>query len=182
MADSAYSIKRAQDIFKTALKNKELNRWQADLRKVASLTKDATLVKIIESPGISFDDKAKVLSERLGEIHPKIIELIAELIGKNRLTSIDEISDEYQRLVDNYHGIEGAEIAEITTAIPLEDEDKLKIAQRITSIVGKPVVLKANVDASLVGGIIIKVGDKLIDGSIRSKLQALKREMGTITK
>ncbi len=182
MADSTYSINRAQEIFMTALEKKELNRWQSDLRKITSLTKDATLLKILESPGISFDDKAKVLSERLVEINPKVMELVAELISKNRLTSIDEISDEYQRLVDNYHGIEGAEVAEITTAIELEDEEKLKIAQRITSIIGKPVVLKANVDASLIGGIIINVGDKLIDGSIRSKLQVLKREMGTITK
>ena len=86
---------------------------------------------------------------------------------------INDIADEYQRLVDNYRGIEGAEVAEVTTAIPLDDEDKLKLAQRLTSLVGKPVVLKPKVDPSLMGGLIIRVGDKLIDGSIRSKLLSL---------
>ena len=88
---------------------------------------------------------------------------------------IGDIADEYQRLVDNYRGIEGAEVAEVTTAIPLDDEDKLRLAQRLTSLLGKPIVLKPKVDSSLIGGIIIRVGDKLIDGSIRSKLVALKR-------
>jgi F-type H+-transporting ATPase subunit delta len=70
------------------------------------------------------------------------------------------------------------ELAEVTTAVPLDDEDMLKLAQRITEIVGKPVALKPKVDSNLIGGIMIRVGDKLIDGSIRSKLAALRNEMG----
>ena len=95
---------------------------------------------------------------------------------------IEDISDEYQQMLDNYRGVEGAQIAEVTTAIPLDDDDKLRLAQRITDMVGRPVVLRANVDPGVVGGIIIRVGDKLIDGSIRSKLASLRRELGGIGK
>ncbi len=178
MADSAYAIRQAQEVFQTALRKKELNRWQSDLRRIASLIKDATLLALLENPEVRFDDKAKVLSERLGEINPEALKLVAQLVAKNRLTLIADIADEYQRLLDNYRGIEGAEVAEVTTAIPLDDEDKLRLAQRITSLVGKPVVLKPKVDPSLIGGIIIKVGDKLIDGSVRSKLAALRKTLG----
>jgi len=69
------------------------------------------------------------------------------------------------------------EEAEVITAIPLDNEDKLMLAQRLTEIFGKPIVLKPKVDPSIIGGIIIRIGDKLIDGSIRSKLEALKREL-----
>lgn len=182
MANSAYAIRHAQEVFKTALEKKELNKWQSDLRRIASLAKDATLLALLENPEVSFDDKAEVLAERLVEVNPEALKLVAELVAKGRLTVMGEIADEYQRLVDNYHGIEGAEVAEVTTAIELDDEDKLRLAQRLTSIVGKPVVLKPKVDSSLLGGIIIRVGDKLIDGSIRSKLEALKREMGRTAK
>lgn len=178
MANSAYARRHAQAVFRTALDKKELNRWQSDLRKIVSLVKDDALFAFLENPEVSFDSKAKVLSERLGDINPLALKLVSLLVAKGRLGMIDDIADEYQRLLDNYRGIEGAEVAEVTTAIPLDDEDRLRLAQRLTSIVGKPVVLKPKVDSSLIGGIIIKVGDKLIDGSIRSKLVALKKVLG----
>lgn len=177
MAKSIYSRRYSQAVFRIALDSKELNRWQSDLRKIASLVNDAALFALLENPEVSFDDKAKVLSERLGDINPLALKLVSLLVTKGKLGMIGDIADEYQRLVDNYRGIEGAEVAEVTTAIPLDDEDKLKLAQRLTSLVGKPVVLKPKVDPSLIGGLIIRVGDKLIDGSIRSKLLSLKRDL-----
>jgi len=175
MANSTYARRYSQAAFKIALEENELNRWQSDLRKVASLVKDDALFALLENPEFPFDNKAKVLSERLGDINPQALKLVSLLVSKGKLGMIGDIADEYQRLVDNYRGIEGAEVAEVTTAIPLDDEDKLRLAQRLTSLLGKPIVLKPKVDSSLIGGIIIRVGDKLIDGSIRSKLVALKR-------
>jgi len=175
MANSTYARRYSQAVFRIALEGKELNRWQSDLRKIAGLVKDEALFTLLENPEVSFDNKAKVLSERLGDINPQALKLVSLLVSKGRLGMISDIADEYQRLVDNYHGIEGAEVAEVTTAIPLDDEDKLRLAQRLTSLLGKPIVLKPKVEPSLIGGIIIRVGDKLIDGSISSKLQALKR-------
>ncbi|MFC1900238.1 ATP synthase F1 subunit delta [Chloroflexota bacterium] len=182
MADNVYAIERAQEIFKNALESNELNRWQSDLRKIANLTKDIALITLLENPETALDDKVKALSERLVDISPSVLKLISELLTKGKLRDIDEISEEYQRLADNQRGIEGTVTAEITTAITLDNEDNLRIAERLTSIIGKPVVLKTNVDPGLIGGIIIKVGDKLIDGSIRNKLAALKREMDRTAK
>ena len=178
MANSVYARRYAQAVFRMALDRKELNRWQSDLRKIAGLVRDDAIFSLLQNPEVSFDDKTKVLSERLGEINPMALKLVSLLVTKDRLGMISDIADGYQRLLDNYHGVEGAEVAEVTTAIPLDDEDRLRLAQRITGIVGKPVVLKSKVDSSVIGGIIIRVGDKLIDGSIRSKLVALKKELG----
>jgi len=180
MADSAPEL--AQDIFKKALEKKELNIWQSDLRRVAGLVKDETLLSLLESSEASIDEKAKVLSERLVEVNPEALKLISELMSKGRLTEVTDISDEYQMLLDNYRGIESAEVAEITTAIELDEEYQLKIAQRLTSIMGKPVILKSKVDSGIVGGIIIKVGDKLIDGSVRSKLAALRKDLDSVAR
>ena len=102
------------------------------------------------------------------------------LAAKGKLAVIDDIAEEYQAQVDNYRGVEGTEIAEITTAIPLDNDYQLKIAQRITEIVGKPVMLRPKVDPAIIGCIIIRVGDKLIDGSIRSKLAALRKDLGGV--
>ncbi len=92
---------------------------------------------------------------------------------------LGDIADEYQRLLDSYRGIEEAEV---TTAIPLDDEDKLRLGERLGAIVGKKVVIKPEVDSSLIGGIVARIGGKLLDGSTRSRLEALKRELSGVAK
>lgn len=84
------------------------------------------------------------------------------------------IADGYQRLLDSYRGIERAEI---TTAVPLDEEDKQRLEERLGAIVGKKAVLKPKVDSSVIGGIVARIGDKLLDGSTRSQLMALKKEL-----
>ena len=182
MASGVYAKRYAQAVFRMAVEQKELNVWQSDLRKVASITRDEAFFVFLENREVPFDEKARSLSERLGEIHPMALKLVSMLVARSRLGMIEDISDEYQQMLDNYHGVEGAQVAEVTTAIPLDDNDKLRLAQRITDMVGKPVVLRANVDPGVVGGIVIRIGDKLIDGSIRSKLAFLRRELGGIGK
>ena len=67
---------------------------------------------------------------------------------------------------------------EVITATPLSKTDKTRLRQRFADIVGRPVVLKHRVDTNLIGGMIVKLGNKLIDGSLRNKLTALKEELG----
>lgn len=180
MPSNVYAKRYSQAVFRMALERHEFNVWQSDLRLVASICRDEALFALLDNRDVPFEEKAKVLSERLGEINPMALKLVSMLVAKGRLALIEDISDEYQELLDNYRGVEGAQVAEVTTAVPLDDEEKLRLAKRITDMVGKPVVLRSEVDPGVIGGIIIRVGDKLIDGSIRSKLEALKKELGSL--
>jgi len=174
MARRVYARRYAQAVFEIALERKELDRWQSDLRKIASLSEDATFIAFLESPRFHFDDKARLLSERLDDINPLALNLVYLLVARGRLSMVGDIADGYQRLLDSYRGIEQAEI---TTAIPLDDEDKLRLEEHLGAIVGKKVVLKPEIDSSLIGGIIARIGGKLLDGSTRSQLMALKKEL-----
>ena len=180
MAHSVYARRYAQAVFRMALENQEQNKWQSDLRKVSSICRDEALFALLDNSEVSFEEKERVLSERLGEINPTVLKLVSMLVAKGRLDIIEYISDEYQQLLDGYRGVEGVGVAEVITAIPLDDEERLKIGKRITEIIGKPVVLKPKVDPSIIGGIIIRVGDRLIDGSIRSKLVSLRKDIRTV--
>ena len=180
MTVNMYARRYSQTIFRMALEQKDLNRWQSDLRKVATLMKDSALLSLITNPRISGEEKSQNLKQRLGDVNPLAIKLVLMLAAKGKLAAMDDIAEEYQSLVDNYRGIEGTAIAEVTTAIPLDNDYQLKIAQRITDIVGKPILLRPKVDPAIIGGIIIRVGDKLIDGSIRSKLAALRKDLGGV--
>ncbi len=177
MANDVYDKYSARAIFDIALKNGELNKWLAQLRKISDMVRDASVSKLLMDSRVPYAEKEKLLTGRLGKVDPLAIKLIFMLVEKQKIEAIEEITDEYQRLLDSYHGIEGAEVVEVTTAIPLDEKDKLDLSQRLTDIVKKPIVLKAKVDAEMIGGIIIRIGDKLIDGSIRRKLMELKKEL-----
>ena len=174
MARRFYAKRYAQAVFEIALGRKELDRWQSDLRTIASLGEDATLIAWLENPKFRFDDKVGLLSEQFGDLNPLTLNLVYLLAARGRLSMIGDIADEYQRLLDSYRGIEQAEVI---TAVPLDDEDRLRLGECLGAVVGKKVVVKPEVDSSLIGGFIARIGGKLLDGSTRSKLEALKREL-----
>ena len=174
MARKAHARRYAQAVFDIALETNELDSWQSDLRRIASLTENDALIAFLESPKIRFDDKARLLSEQLEGVSPLALNLAYLLVARGRLSIIGDIADDYQRLLDNYRGIEQAEV---TTAIPLDDKERLRLADHLSAIVGKKITLKTKVDPRLVGGIIAKIDGKLLDSSTRGKLTALKKEM-----
>ena len=174
MAARAYAKRYSQAVFEIALENGELDGWQSDLGKIVTLSEDTALVSLMENPKLPFQEKEKVLAERLGDINPLALNLIYLLVSKGRLNMVGEVADEYRRLLDNYRGIEPAGVI---TAVPLAEADRLRLAERLGTVVGKQVVIKPEVDISLIGGIVARVGGKLLDGSTRSRLAALKREL-----
>ena len=174
MARRAYARRYAQAVFEIALETKELDRWQSDLREIVRAVGDTALMAWLGSPKVPFGDKARLLSERMKGINPLAFNLALLLVNKGRLSIIGEIADEYQRLLNNHRGIEPAEVI---TAIPLDDGDKQKLVEHLGAIVDKKVVLKSEVDPALIGGFVARVGSKLLDGSTRSKLMALKKEL-----
>jgi F-type H+-transporting ATPase subunit delta len=171
-----FSARRyARAILEIALEKKQLDEWQSDLEKVALIAQDTTIASFLESPDVRFEDKASLLSERLGDLNPMVLNLVYLLLTKGRLNMLADIVAEYQSLVDKHYGIERAEV---TTAIPLDDEDRLTLSQKLGDIIDKKVVIEPEyVDPSLIGGVVVKIGGKLLDGSTRGKLEALKKEM-----
>jgi F-type H+-transporting ATPase subunit delta len=179
VARRAQAKRYAQAIFQIALEKGELDQWQSDLKKIASLEPETVLVRLLESPKVPFGDKLRLLSERLTDINPLALNLAGLLVARGRLGLLGEIVEEYQRLLDSYRGIEPAEVV---TAVSLEDEDKRKLEEHLSDIAGKKVIIYPKVDPALVGGIVARFGGKLLDGSTRSRLEALKKEIGGITR
>ena len=153
----------------------QIAEWQDDLDKIISIGEDATIAAYLENPNIHFEDKARLLHERLGGVNPMVLNLVYVLLTRSRLDMLPDIAAEYQRLVDDYQGVERAEV---TTASPLDDETRKKLSREIGRLIGKKVILKTEcVNPDLIGGVVVKVAGKLLDGSTRGKLAALKKEI-----
>jgi F-type H+-transporting ATPase subunit delta len=176
VARRVYARRYARAVFEIALEKKELDRWQADLEKIAALGGDAAFIALMENPKIGFEKKDKILSKLLGGVSPLARNLVYLLVSRERLSLVGEIAEEYHRLLDSYRGIEHAEVI---TAVPLDAADKKRLEEHLGKVVGKRIVLEASVDPSLVGGMIARVGGKLLDGSTQGRLLALKKELAT---
>jgi ATP synthase F1 delta subunit len=177
MATSVYANNLAKALFETALKEKEMVKWLGELRMVSDLAKDAAVSSVLQKSSVNLSEKSKLIKERAGDISTQVLNTVVMLVEKGKLSELEDVTIEYQRLMDSYHGVEGAEVAEVTTAVPLDEGDMLDLGKKLTEIVARPVVIKAKVDPSIVGGIRVMIGDKLIDGSLRHRLDMLSKEL-----
>ena len=167
------SAKRyAQAVFEIALESKKLKEWQSNLGKIAQLARNTELTTLVENPKITFELKAKLVREILGKINPIALNLVYLLIAKGKLKDAGQLADEYERLLNDHYGIKSAEV---TTAIALDGTERERLSHHLEAIVGKKVSIKIQVNPDILGGFIARIDDSLIDGSIRNKLEMLKK-------
>ena len=164
----------AQAAFELALEKGELENWQADLSKAAGIASDTELMSLLENPKLPFDTKKGLLEKRLGKVIPLVLNLACLLMSRGRLKIVGDISQQYGQLLDSHHAIEHAAVA---TALPLDHEDKARLANRLAEIVGQKIIIDAQTDPSIIGGFRARVGDMLIDGSIHNTLESLRKSL-----
>lgn len=174
MTTSTSAKRYAQAAFEIARERNRLDEWRSDIRRVAELMKDPEVTDLLENPRLSFDLKAKLAKEELGRMNQLALNFCYLLIAKAKSRSAEQIADEYDRLLDDSRGIKHADV---TTAVPAEAGDKGKLEGRLQAMVGKKVVVDLHVDPTILGGIVARIDGSLIDGSVRSKLDALKRSL-----
>jgi F-type H+-transporting ATPase subunit delta len=161
--------------FELALEKNELEVWQEGLKKIAHLTRDQQLMALLQDPRIPFDSKKNLLQKGLGEIHPLAFNLALLLASKGILSRSGDILQQYNNLLDAHRGVERARV---TTVLPLGIEEKEVVSRRLGEIVDRKVVIDGQLDPSIIGGFVARIGDTLIDGSIRQKLETLKKNLG----
>lgn len=156
---------------------KELKAYGEDLAKIVGVLEGAPeLVRIFKNPIFNVDEKKKILEQLFAKIKPgtMVKNFCLLLADKGRLDSLPEIENYYAKLLDEFQGIVRGEIV---TAIKLADNVKKEIVEKLEKQSGLKVVLDYNVDQDILGGLMLKVGDKVLDASIRAQLQILKENI-----
>ncbi|MGA2158832.1 MAG: ATP synthase F1 subunit delta [Dehalococcoidia bacterium] len=172
---STISARRyAQAIFQIAEANKNLDEWHKELHKLAELMKDREIVDLIDHPKVSFNLKSELIKQRLKTSNELVLNLCYMLILKGRIKNVDQIAEEYGGLLDEQRGIKHAVV---TTAVAVDETEKQKIVSQLEKITGKKVSVKLQVNPSIVGGMVARIEDTLIDGSVRNKLDLLRRDL-----
>jgi len=164
----------AQAAFGIARERDELDRWVEDLRAIADLAAQPGVVELLASSRVPFEVKERLLRSGLADVSPLALNLARLLVQKGRIALAGQVRDEYQRLLDEHRGMAQALVL---TAVPLSEDEERAVAQRLRELTGKEIVLERRVDPEIMGGLVARVGDRLIDGSTRTRLLELRRKL-----
>jgi F-type H+-transporting ATPase subunit delta len=134
------------------------------------------LREVLMNPSIPNEQKLKVLDAISGRIgmFPQVRNFIAVVIDHQRLAELDEILTEYHAVADETSGLVEAEI---TSALPLNGQDRAELEAQVARLAGGRVRTTYLQDAALLGGAVVRIGSTVYDGSIRAQLQQLKQRL-----
>jgi F-type H+-transporting ATPase subunit delta len=164
----------AQAVFSLAKERGTLDRWQADLSVLNEVMADPVAEAYLKTPNFSAADKQTLLDMVLGDAQAEARNLAHLLIQRHRLNIIPDLYQLYQDAVLAERGIA---IADVTTAEPLGPEEQEMVRARLHQIIGKEIELRLHTDPSIIGGIVARVGDQLIDGSVINQLRRLRARL-----
>ena len=179
MATSASSIsviaeRYASSLFELALEAKALDKVERDLAGFNDLVAgSADLTRLVRSPVFAADEQSKAVDAilkkaKIGGLAGNLVRVMAR---NRRLFAMPAVLGKYRNLLAAHRGEASADV---TVAHPLAPKQKAELTKALKAIVGKDVAIHTSVDESILGGLIVKIGSRQIDTSLRTKLSSLK--------
>lgn len=133
------------------------------------------VARFLEAPQIPGAAKRRALTSALeGRLHPVFLRFLALVTGKHREGLLSEIVSAWREVLDERAGRQSATV---TTSLPLDDELRAGVREALERATGRTIVLEEKVDAGLLAGIVVRTGDTVIDGSVRTRLKALRKRL-----
>lgn len=179
----------AEAVFGLALRDGTEDAWLTALRAARDLVGDETLTETLENPAIAEDARLDLMGsilspERLGadgrpadaRVARQLLALVELLLERGRIELLPAVAERYATLLNQHRGIV---TAIVTSAAPLSDADVAEIRSRVEAMAGAGVDLRTQVDEGLIGGLTIQVGDRLLDASVRGRLERLREQLLT---
>jgi F-type H+-transporting ATPase subunit delta len=174
MAQRVSGKRYAQAIFELGLERDRLDLWANDLEFIDRLLQDDEFRALLKHADVSIGDKIKAVDAVLGEAEPLIRNMVNLLVSKGLVDVMTDLRAAYVALLDEHRG---RQRVQVTSAVPLEQEELDRITEFVSNLVRREVVVSTDVDDSILGGVVIQIGDQLLDGSTRSRLDALRNRM-----
>jgi F-type H+-transporting ATPase subunit delta len=168
-ADAALQLGRA---------DRNLDAWEQDFATLGELLQNAELRRILEHPVVPYAAKEELLQRIAGSAtSTEALSLVLLMIRRARPRAIGRMIGHFTELLRAERGIV---LAEVRTALPLDEAQRGSVEQRLAELTGEKVEMNEMVDESLIGGIAVRIGDRLYDASVRSRLERLRARLTTV--
>ena len=174
MAGTRAAIRYAKAILSLATDNQKAEAVQADMALIGqSIANNASLENALKSPVVKLLEKAAVLDALFPSVSSESKSLFTTLVSNKRVNILGQIATQYGILYDQ---VNNKENAFVTTAIAMTSELEEKVMAKLKTLTTKEVTLHKSVDANILGGFVLRVGDLQYDASVSNQLNTLKRK------
>jgi F-type H+-transporting ATPase subunit delta len=168
-AEAAFEIGKAEGT---------LDAWERDLAALAADMRDPDLRLLVEHPAVAYADKERVLRRVVGEgLIPQAVSLMLLMIRRGRPRAVQAMVARFEEMLRRERGIA---LADVRTALPLEEAQRSAVADRLAELTGERVEMNETVDEALIGGIAVRIGDTLYDASVRNRLERLRARLTAV--
>lgn len=176
MHEATVARNYAEALLALATKVDNRDGFATMIRDVSNaMTSDVTVHQFMESPRVSYEEKIAVLGKALGDRVPAVfLRFLDAMVRNRRQMLIPAVATEYANLLDE---AEGRVHADVTVARPVDDGETQRIAAQLSKALGKNVVPHVSVNPAIMGGVVVKIGDTVMDGSVRRRLNVLAQRM-----
>ena len=166
----------ASAIYELARAEGDLARVEGELATIArAIDESADLRSSLTDPALPLDRKRAIIDDLIGGRASRTTGVVISMVtGLNRMGELGEIA---KRLSERSAASVGKKLAEVRSAFQLDDETVQRLAAALEKQTGTPVEVRTVIDPSIVGGIVTRVGDTVIDGSVRSQLESLRQSL-----
>jgi F-type H+-transporting ATPase subunit delta len=175
MLKGAIARRYAEAMFDLGLKQNKLDQTLDDVREIARVFANRKLAYLLCEPKVPLQRKETALRQNLASrVLPTSLNLALLVVQRELVELMPNIARELEQLVLNY---KNQVIAEVTTATKIDNAQKALIKQALEQRTGKTIILQTRIQPEIMGGVIARVGDQLIDGSIRYRLSSLRQQL-----
>ncbi|HSO28907.1 MAG TPA: F0F1 ATP synthase subunit delta [Candidatus Sulfomarinibacteraceae bacterium] len=165
----------AEAAFELAARDDAFDAWSDGLALAARFAGDEGVIRVVDNPSIAHADRLATVARLLdGRVTPGVLNLARLLARRGRFETLPAIAAEYTRLLNRRRGIVEAVV---TSAQPLTAEETAALRARVEAMTGRAVSLREEIDAALIGGLTVRVGDELLDASVRGRLERLRHQL-----
>jgi len=174
--DTAVCRNYAETLLAVAERDGKIERYGELIDAVGGvLAADPALHGVFMSPRVPKQTKQRLIEQALAKVAPKpFIRFLQLVVQRGRQYLLTDIAEEYEQLVDQHLNRVHAIVA---TARPVDDKLAAAIRKRLTAVFARDVLPHFRADPALLGGIVVRVGDRVFDGSLRRKLKLLQHRM-----
>ena len=173
---TAAAKRYARAAFELAQQDRDFERWARRLAAVRELFSDPEVAAVLSNPTIATEQRAALISPSGTDFDLEAVNLAKLLVESGRIGDAAGIEEQFTALADQ---AAGRVRAKVTTAIALEPHDRERIADGLAKRLNKEVRLTVVVDPRIVGGLKLQFGDRLIDATVATKLQQLRRRLAS---
>ena len=164
----------AEAAFEIALRDETVDAWRSELDGAADALGDERVARMLSNPAIALEQREALVERRSKAVSRPVLNLVLLMLRRRRIEQLPRVAAEFRRLDNQRKGITQASATSAAELTPAELE---ALTNKLEQFTGGRVELDVAVDPSLLGGLVVRVGDRLIDVSVRGRLERLRNQL-----